>query len=65
MGFRDFGIVLLFWQLNLYCACVKIVILEFSIVVAHLLRFLVIPIAKTFKLMSFELEEGKIPLILS
>ena len=38
----------------------QIVILGFSTVVAHLPRFPVIPIATTFKLMSFELKKGEI-----
>ena len=45
--------------------CVQIVILGLYIVVPHLLRFPVILIAKKLKLISFELEEGEIHLILS
>ena len=41
--------------------CVQIVILGFSTVVAHLPRFPVNPIAKTLKLISFELKKGEIP----
>ena len=41
--------------------CMQIVILGLYTVVAHLLLFPVIPIAKKLKLMSFELEEGEIP----
>ena len=40
--------------------CMQIVILGFSTVVAHLQRLPVIPIAKKFKLISFDLEEGEI-----
>ena len=40
--------------------CIQIVILGFSTVVAHVQRFPVIPIAKRFNLISFELEEGEI-----
>ena len=56
-----FGVVLSFWQSNLYCFVCRIVILGLYTVVAHLPRFTVIPIAKKLKLMSFELEEGEIP----
>ena len=41
--------------------CVQIVILGLYTVVAHSPRFPVKLIAKKFKLMSFELEEGEIP----
>ena len=51
---------MLFWQLSLYFTCMQIVILGFSTVLAHLLRFPVIIIAKKFSIMSFELGQGEI-----
>ena len=41
--------------------CMQIVVLGLFTIVTHLPRFLVNLIAKKLKLMSFELEEGKIP----
>ena len=49
-----------FWQLNLYCACMKIVILGFSTVVAPLARFPSNPNRQKFKLISFELKKAEI-----
>ena len=45
---------------ELVLCCMQIVVLALSTVVAHLLCFTVNLIAKKFKLISFELEEGEI-----
>ena len=59
--FIAFGLVLSFLAMEFILLCVQLVILGLYTVVAHLPCFIVLPIAKKLKLMSFELEEGEIP----